>query len=45
MGEQLTIDDFDKITTLKADDRGRVTLGKEDYAGEKVKLVVVGVEE
>jgi len=40
---QLELDDFREITTKQADDRGRITLGSE-YAGEKVKVVVVEVE-
>ena len=39
----MELDDFEQITTKKADSRGRVTLGSE-YAGERVKIVVVGVE-
>lgn len=41
---QLELDDFREITTKKADGRGRVTLGQE-YADEKVKLVVVRTED
>lgn len=40
---QLELDDFDHIRTYPADDRGRITLGK-DYAGEDVKVVVVETE-
>lgn len=40
---QLELDDFEQITTKKADSRGRVALGT-DYADEEVKLVVVRKE-
>lgn len=41
--EQLELTDFERITTLSADDRGRVCLGVE-YAGKDVKVVVVESE-
>lgn len=40
----LELDDFEKITTKKADDRGRITLGTE-YAEKQVKIVVVRTED
>lgn len=40
---QLELDDFREITTMKADSRGRVTLGSE-YADKTVKIVVVRKE-
>lgn len=40
---EIHIEDVDKIETLKADDRGRVSLGKE-YAEREVKIVVVDTD-
>lgn len=37
---QLEIDEFQEVIEKTADDRGRVTLGKE-YAGQTVEIVVV----
>lgn len=40
---QIELDDFDKIETMEADSRGRVTLGT-DYADQEIKIVVVDSE-